>query len=406
MINNFDFKLKTIITNVFLITHIKSKRIRIKAKINFSSFDFVLYLYLKKLKINPKYKWLIFPALAVITFIITLLLRQQPEVTEKCYAQGIYPYIASLLSTLSSLFPFSLDDIFYTVLILTPLVLLISIFTKRTKWKAAGKFLLNLLATVYVLFYMLWGFNYFRSPLPERLGIKDREADTEEFVQFIRQYVAELNQLHCDFETINKAETNRIIEETYQKLAPVLQFEYPMGKRPDKKITFSSFYAKSGITGYFGPFFNEVHVNKKVLPIEYPFVLAHEKAHQLGVTSEAEANFYSWLVCTHSSSQQIRYSAKLFISFHFFRQARGLEDYKKLVAEISPEVQADIDRISEHWKKLRNATMDKTASKLNDAYLKHNNIKSGIKDYTGVVDHVMNFSLDSAFQQRYDLLPR
>ena len=406
MINNFDFKPKTIITNVFLITHIKSKRIRIEIKINFSSFDFVLYLYLKKLKINPKYKWLVFPALAVITFIITLLLRQQPEVTEKCYAQGIYPYIASLLSTLSSLFPFSLDDIFYAVLIFTPLVLLISIFTKRIKWKAAGKFLLNILASVYILFYVLWGFNYFRSPLPERLGIKDREPDTEEFVQFIRQYVAELNQLHCDFDTINKAETNRIIEETYQKLAPVLQFEYPMGKRPDKKITFSSFYAKSGITGYFGPFFNEVHVNKKVLPIEYPFVLAHEKAHQLGVTSEAEANFYSWLVCTHSSSQQIRYSAKLFISFHFFRQARGLEDYKNLVAEISPEVQADIDRISEHWKKLRNATMDKTASKLNDAYLKHNNIKSGIKDYTGVVDHVMNFSLDSAFQQRYDLLPR
>ena len=389
-----------------LITYIKSKRIRIEAKINFSSFDFVLYLYLKKLKINPKYKWLIFPELAAITFIITLLLRQQPEVAEKCYAQGIYPYIASILSTLSSLFPFSLDDIFYTVLILTPAVLFIRILTKRIKWKAAGKFLLNILASVYILFYLLWGFNYFRSPLPERLGIKDREPDTEEFVQFIRQYVAELNQLHCDFDTINKAETNRIIEETYQKLAPVLQFEYPMGKRPDKKITFSSFYAKSGITGYFGPFFNEVHVNKKILPIEYPFVLAHEKAHQLGVTSEAEANFYSWLVCTHSSSQQIRYSAKLFISFHFFRQARGLEDYKNLVAEISPEVQADIDRISEHWKKLRNATMDKTASKLNDAYLKHNNIKSGIKDYTGVVDHVMNFSLDSAFQQRYDLLPR
>lgn len=82
-----------------------------------------------------------------------------------------------------------------------------------------------------------------------------------------------------------------------------------------------------------------------------------------------------------------------------------MEAYKKLVAEISPEVQADIDRISEHWSKLLNATMDKTASKLNDAYLKHNNIKSGIKDYTGVVEHVMNFSLDSAFQQRYGLVP-
>lgn len=346
------------------------------------------------------------PALAGIIFAFTLFLRQQPQLVETWYARGIYPQIASVLANISFVFPFSLDDIFYVALIFMPLVLLVRIFTKQTKWKAAGKFLLNVLATVYILFYVFWGFNYFRSPLPDRLGIKDRDPDTEEFVQFIHQYITELNQLHCDFDTIDKAETDRLIEESYQQLAPVLQFRYPMGKRPDKKITFSSFYAKSGITGYFGPFFNEVHVNKKILPIEYPFVLAHEKAHQLGVTSEAEANFYSWFVCLNSSSQQIQYSAKLFISFHFFRQARGLEAYKNLVAEISPEVQADINTITEHWNKLRNETMDKTASKLNDAYLKHNNIKSGIKDYTGVVDHVMNFSLDSAFQQRYGLAPR
>jgi len=357
------------------------------------------------LRINTKYKWLVLPALAGVIFVLTVFLRQHPGLVETWYARGLYPYIASLLSNLSFVFPFSLDDIFYAVLILTPVVLLVQIYRKRTRWKAAGKFLLNILASIYILFYVLWGFNYFRLSLPDRLGIKDREPDTEEFVQFIHQYIAELNELHCDFDTIDKTKIDRIIEESYQQLAPVLQFDYPMGKRPDKKITFSEFYSKSGITGYFGPFFNEVHVNKMVLPIEYPFVLAHEKAHQLGVTGEAEANFYSWLICTNSSSQQIRYSAKLFISFHFFRQARGLKEYKKLVAEISPEVQSDINKISEHWRKLRNATMDKTASKINDAYLKHNNIKSGIKDYTGVVDHVMNFSLDSTFQQRHGLVP-
>lgn len=354
---------------------------------------------------KKKYKWTIIPVVAVIFFLITLLLQQFPDLVESVYTGKIYPGIASVLSTTTSVFPFSLDDLLYIVLLLTPAFFLVRILTKRLKWKSAGKLLLNILATVYILFYLLWGFNYFRLPLSERLGIKDREPNTEEFVQFIHQYTAELNELHCDISAIDKAEIDRLIEESYQQLALVLQFDYPMGKRRDKKITFSGFYSKSGITGYFGPFFNEIHVNKQVLPIEYPFVLAHEKAHQLGVTSEAEANFYSWLVCTNSSSQQIRYSAKLFISFHFFRQARGLEVYKKLVAEISPEVQADINRISEHWNKLRNSTMDKTASRINDAYLKHNNIKSGIKDYTGVVDHVMNFSLDSAFQQRYGLVP-
>ena len=132
------------------------------------------------------------------------------------------------------------------------------------------------------------------------------------------------------------------------------------------------------------PFFNEVHVNKKVFTHRISICFGLTKKHtNWALPARPKPTFTRGWFCTHSSSQQIRYSAKLFISFHFFRQARGLEDYKNLVAEISPEVQADIDRISKHWKKLRNATMDKTASKLNDAYLKHNNIKSGIKDYTG-----------------------
>ncbi|QIA06269.1 DUF3810 domain-containing protein [Draconibacterium halophilum] len=357
------------------------------------------------MKANKKYKWLILPALAGIIFGLTLILRQQPRLVETWYARGIYPQIAALLSNVSSIFPFSLDDVLYVVLLLMPVALIVRVFTKSMKWKNAGKFLLNILAAAYILFYVLWGFNYFRSPLQERLELQDREPNTEEFVQFIHQYIQEVNALHCSFDSMDKKNVDELIEASYKELAPALHFDYPMGKRPDKQITFSGFYAKSGITGYFGPFFNEVHVNQKILPIEYPFVLAHEKAHQLGVTSEAEANFYSWLVCSNSSSQQIRYSANLFISFHFFRQSRGLEAYQELVAEISPEVQTDINKIREHWNKLRNATMDKTASKLNDAYLKHNNIKSGIKDYTGVVDHVMNFSLDSAFQQRYDLAP-
>ncbi|MDX8337607.1 DUF3810 domain-containing protein [Draconibacterium sp. IB214405] len=332
-------------------------------------------------------------------------MKQFPTLAETVYSNRIYPVIASVLSTITSVFRFSLDDLFYFILIVTPLFLLVFILFKKLRLIVAGKILLNILATVYILFYLLWGFNYYRSPLQERLGIKDRNPNTEEFVQFLRQYIQNVNALHCSFDILDKNLTDSLIETCYKNLAPALNFDYPMGKRKDKKITISGFYAKTGISGYFGPFFNEVHVNKLVLPIEYPYVLAHEKAHQLGVTSEAEANFYSWLVCSNSSSQQVRYSGNLFILLHFMRQAYGLEEYKSLAEQISPEVKADIKTVRDHWNKLRNATMDKTASKLNDAYLKHNNIKSGIKDYTGVVDHVMNFSLDSAFQQRYGLAP-
>ncbi len=350
------------------------------------------------------WKWLILPALALLTFACTEVGAKYPAWVEKYYAQGLYPFLAKLLSGISSLAPFSLDDQFYVLLIALPFALFFFVLMRKISLKYAGKFILNSVALIYILFYILWGFNYFRPGLTERLGFVEAETDPEKFIEVLTQLIDTTNKLQCSFETSTSTQVDRLIENSYETLAPVLNIDYPQGKRHDKKITFSGFYAKTGISGYFGPFFNEVHVNKKVLPIEYPFVLAHEKAHQLGVTSEAEANFYSWLVCTNSSSQQVQYSGNLFILYHFLLQAYELENYKQILAQISPKVKTDFKTIRQHWKELRNEAFDKTASAVNDAYLKTNKIKAGINDYHGVVEHVMNFSLDSAFQEKHHLV--
>jgi hypothetical protein len=253
------------------------------------------------------------------------------------------------------------------------------------------------------LFYILWGFNYLRPGLSERLQLKTASANKQDFITIFKKRIAETNQTYCNFEAFDRNEIDSSVEASYKNLAPVLNIKYPMGKRPDKQITFSGFYAKTGISGYFGPFFNEVHVNKKVLPMEYPFVLAHEKAHQLGITSEAEANFYAWLVCSQSTSQQLQYSANLIILRHFVFQAYKLEEYPQLLELIEDPVKNDFITIQKHWQNLRNKKLDATASRINDAYLKTNKVKAGINDYNGVVQHIMNFSLDSTFQHKYNL---
>ena len=145
-------------------------------------------------------------------------------------------------------------------------------------------------------------------------------------------------------------------------------------------------------------------MNKKALALEYPYILAHEKAHQLGITSEAEANFYAWLVCTQSKSEHLRYSGNIMVLYHFLLQAYDLEEYETLVARIDEQVKNDIRDIQNHWRELRNERMDRAATRVNNAYLKKNKIKEGIKDYRGVVKHVMNFSLDSAFREKHNLV--
>ena len=348
-------------------------------------------------------KWLIAPLLALITFLLTKVLVAHPEITEKIYSEKIYPAIAGLLSRVSFFIPFSLDDLFYILLILSGILIVVLLIMRRITGKKAGKIVLNVLAAAYIAFYLFWGFNYFRPDVNIRLNLPEQKADTTEFIPVLKALIAQTNASYCSFDDFDKHKIDSLVEASYRKLAPMLRIKYPNGKRRPKKISFSHFFAQAGISGYYGPFFSEIQVNSNNLPVEYPFVLAHEKAHQFGITSEAEANFYAWLVCTQSNSKQLRYSANLAVLRFFLYQGFRLKQYPKIVKQLDKPVREDFKRIREHWAKLRNAKVDRVATKVNDTYLKTNKVKKGIEDYTGVVQYVMDFELDSAFQKKWKL---
>ncbi len=341
--------------------------------------------------------------LAITGFAITLLLSKHPDFTESWYSNGLYPVIAKILSPISSLFPFSIDDVFYTLLLLGIPTLLSLLLFKKIKPTRAGMLLLNTLSVLYISFYFLWGFNYYREDVNTRLELSNSNATSEEFRAVLEKLIDNTNQSYCTVDSMDKKSIDSLVEDSYSGLSEMLKIDYPSGVRKDKSITFSRFFARSGISGYFGPFFNEVHVNKETHPLEYPVVLAHEKAHQLGVTSEAEANFYAWLVCSQSTSQELRYAAGSFILRFFFNQAGNRNDYKELVSMIDPRVIKDFDLIREHWNKLRNEKMEKAATRVNDAYLKTNAVEEGVNDYYGVVQFVLDFELDANFRERWNL---
>ncbi len=260
--------------------------------------------------------------------------------------------------------------------------------------------LIQTLAVCYILFYWFWGFNYYRSGINDRLQIARSKPDTVEFVKVLENLIAQTNASYCAFDSISKSEISSLVESSYQKNATFLKLPYPQGTRIPKPITLSSFFAKAGIAGYYGPFFSEVHLNDSLLMIEYPQVLAHESAHQFGITSEAEANFYSWLVCTQSESKQLRYSANISMVNYFLSQGRRLHNFNDLVHQINKPVIDDIRKVQKHWESMRNETIDKAAGKVNDAYLKTNKVKKGIEDYFGVVQFVMDFETDSVAKKR------
>ena len=340
--------------------------------------------------------------LAVATFGLTELFSRNPRATETIYSQAFYPLVAGLLSFVNKWTPFSLDDVFYALLAAFLLVLLILTLFRRIKF---GRFILvvfQTLAICYVLFYWLWGFNYYRTGINERLTISESKPDTVMFVKVLEHLIAETNDSYCTFDDISKPEIAALVESSYQKHASFLKLKYPNGTRIAKPITLSSFFAKAGIAGYYGPFFSEVHLNDSLLMIEYPQVLAHEFAHQFGITSEAEANFYSWLVCSQSDSKHLRYSANISMLNYFLSQGKRLHSFPALVHQIQKPVIEDIRKVQKHWANMRNEKIDKAAGKVNDVYLKTNKIEKGIEDYFGVVQFVMDFETDSLAQKRVE----
>jgi hypothetical protein len=338
--------------------------------------------------------------LALATFGLTELFSRHPGVTEAFYSQTFYPVIAFLLSFVSKWISFSMDDTLY--LLLTVFLLTISVLTIFRKIKL-GKFLLLFLQTLaicYVLFYWFWGFNYYRSGINDRLQISKSKPDTVQFVRVLENLIAQTNESYCKFDSISKSEISRLVESSYKENSSFLKLDYPQGTRTPKSISLSSFFAKAGIAGYYGPFFSEVHLNDNLLMIEYPQVLAHESAHQFGITSEAEANFYGWLVCAKSDSKYLRYSANISMINYFLSQGRRLHNFKDLVLQINKPVIDDIRKVQKHWESMRNERIDKAAGKVNDMYLKTNKVEKGIEDYFGVVQFVMDFSTDSVAQKR------
>ena len=245
---------------------------------------------------------------------------------------------------------------------------------------------------MYSFFYWSWGYNYFRPGLAERQQwpLQVEDADSL-FKEQLKELIGQTNE-YGDIEKItNRQSVQLALEEGYAEIHEEFHLPFPNGKRKPKPMLFARGVAASGISGYFGPFFNEVHVNQRCLPVEYPFTLAHEMAHQFGITSEAEANFFAWLVCSFSQIPAVRYSGNLMLLRYFLFDARNVEGIEAMIQTIAPEVKADFRAIRDHWTALRIEKFDEFQTKANNLYLKTNRVKGGVKDYNRVVKLVLQW---------------
>jgi len=326
---------------------------------------------------------------------------------ERVYSEGIYPWIRRLIAAVTRIVPFSIAEfLLYGIVVSIALLLVIRLvqlvfarngFTRLMRSLAsillAGGIVLN-------LFYLTWGFNYFREPLAQRmeLTVTSRSADElEAFVQKTADEARALREtLHENADGVFEPEESRgtlflSLRGAYATLhneIPVI----PGNPSRAKQIFWSEGLSWQGISGIYIGLTAEPNVNVSQPPLLLYQAAAHEMAHQTGIASENEAELVGFLACLRSSDPNIRYSG---LAYALVVAGNALFDadsarYLAVTDTYGDAIWRDLTDYSAYWKSY-SGEIRENADRRNDAYLKHNSQPSGIKSYGEAVDLLLAY---------------
>lgn len=315
------------------------------------------------------------------------------------YAQHVYPPVARTLSAFSRLVPFAVGDLFIALSIIG--VLLYPVYARRIRHRQWKRILLadaKYLLWMYVWFYAAWGLNYSQGDFYQRTRIPPSAYSPERFEAFACRYIDSLNRAYAlisDTDTLSAASVCRETVRAYRLMADSLGIHRPFHPSPRAKtMLFTPLSSKVGVTGSMAPFFCEFTLNGDLPPLQYPATYAHEFAHWLGITSEAEANFYAYQACIRSQSRDIRFSGYFSLLPHVLSNARRLMDeaaYTALTGRIRTEIKELYARHRAYWTAKYSPLLGEVQDFIYDLYLKGNRIQSGRKNYSEVVGLLITY---------------
>ena len=335
-------------------------------------------------KINIKYiRWIL-----LLFLLGGIVYFKHSPVAGEVYAQAIYPFLSTILSNLSSLFPFSIGDCLIYGSIIGIFFYWIYVILKRKSKRTALFRVTEYLIWIYVWFYWAWGLNYFRQDFYTRMDIPRVSYSAEVFQKFLTAYTDSLNAFFVSVEQIDKELVDDEVKKGYASIADHFHLPIPADFLHSKPMLIPSLMSGTGVLGYIGPFFIEYNLNPNLLPVQYPFTYAHEMAHVLGITSEAEANLYGFKVCSSSQVPEIRFSAYFALFPYVMNNAYSLlskEEFARWKETLLPEVKALYNQKNQYWQALYNPLIGELQHIAYNWYLKQNNIPSGQKNYSEVI---------------------
>lgn len=338
----------------------------------------------------------------VLQLVLVQIVAQFPNFVEVYYSKNVYLSLSLFLRTSIGWIPFSVGDVLYLLLI----GLILSWFWKNRlslfkKGQTHVWVMFRFSAILYFLFHFLWGLNYYRKPLHEKMKLP-KEYTFQQLQRFTQQMVLKTNALQYK---IMKDTTKAIVfpysekelfamaPEGYALLSPhLLGFTYV---HPSIKTSlFSAPLSYMGFGGYLNPFTNEAQINTLKPKYTSPVTICHEMAHQLGYASENECNFIGFMAAWHHKDVYFKYSASTFaVNYCLY----SLETMKKGSSKVYKDqlnkgVLLNFEENRIFWQQHQTVIND-FFTYFYDRFLKMNQQKDGMESYSKFMSLLLHYDL-------------
>ncbi len=310
------------------------------------------------------------PQILIVNF-----LRNNPSFIDDYYVGIIFNNLIKINSFLFSKIEIPIGEIIYIVII----ILYIYLFVKVISFKLSD--FLNLVAfssILYFLFYFLWGLNYFKPSLVDKLNIKS-EYEFNVLDETINKVIFEINKESSFIsEDINKSDIFNLINTTASNI---------------KKSIIPDIFLYQKVSGHYIPFTSEAIFVDKIPLVDMPIVILHEQAHQSGYANEGEASFIAFSKAINDKEPYIRYSGYFYALINLLNEiskknSDKLDDY---ITKLDEKVISDIKKVQNFWSKYSNSFLDKAQNYIYDLYLKSNNQEAGIMTYGEVSLYIIHY---------------
>ncbi len=323
---------------------------------------------------------------------------------EALYSRRLYPTLQNLLTPLSGFVPFALFD-----LLLAGAAACVGVWWIAAMRRAggrprallvAGRRTIVLAAGIYLVFLLVWGFNYRREPLAAQLGHDARRVTSRALGELGVETADRLNDLYAAVPRAAWPDLDALparLGPAFERVQRQLGSDRTAVVGAPKATLLAPYFGWAGIDGMISPFTLEILVNDAVLPFERPYVVAHEWAHLAGYAAESEASFVGWLTCL-AGDDASRYSAWLYLMprvvRHLDEEGRG-----RVWGRLAAGPAADLRAVA---LRLRDAVpfVQRNANRVYDRYLRANRVEAGIASYGEVVDLVLGTTSWRSFLER------